>query len=103
MVFIAKETKETQTGKPLLLISVTCIVYQICYIAQEPRPFIAKAEQPEKYNWWLNELDSLGISTLQKNGLNNQEEASDLAEAVKQTLYEEYLQAYSEAYSEGNR
>ena len=51
---------------------------------------MAKAEHPEKYNWWLNELDSLEISTLQKNGLNNQRGASDLAEAVKQTLYEEY-------------
>jgi hypothetical protein len=58
---------------------------------------MAKAEHPEKYNWRLNELDSLGISTLQKNGLNNQKEASDLTEAVKQTLYEEYLQAYSES------
>ena len=56
---------------------------------------MAKAEHPEKYNWWLNELDSLSISTLQKNGLNDQKEASDLTEAVKQTLYE-YLQAYSE-------
>jgi hypothetical protein len=28
---------------------------------------------------------------------NNHEEASDLTEAVKQTLYEEYLQAYSES------
>jgi hypothetical protein len=33
---------------------------------------MAKAEHPEKYN-------------------------SDLAQAVKQTLYEEYLQAYSES------
>jgi hypothetical protein len=32
---------------------------------------MAKAEHPEKYNWWLNELDSLGISTLQKNGIDN--------------------------------
>jgi len=31
----------------------------------------------EKYNWWLNELDSLGTSTLEKNGLNNRKEASD--------------------------
>jgi hypothetical protein len=42
-------------------------------------------------------LDSLGINTLQKNGLGNHKEASDLTEAVKQTLYEEYLQAYSES------
>ena len=30
---------------------------------------MARAEQPEKYNWWLNELESLGINTLEKNGL----------------------------------
>jgi hypothetical protein len=58
---------------------------------------MAKAEHPERYDWWLNELNSLGINTLQKNELNDQNEASDLTEAVKQTLYEEYLQAYSES------
>lgn len=58
---------------------------------------MAEAEHPEKYDWWLNELDSLGISTLQKDGLDNHKEASDLIEAVKQTQYEEYLQAYSES------
>jgi hypothetical protein len=34
---------------------------------------------------------------MQKNGLNNNKEASDLTEAVKQTLYQDYLQAYSES------
>jgi hypothetical protein len=58
---------------------------------------MAEIEHPERYGWWLNELDSLGISTLQKNGLDNQKEASDLTDVVKQTLYEEYLQAYSES------
>ena len=58
---------------------------------------MAKTEHHERYSWWLNELGSLGISTLDKNGLNNQKEASDLTEAVKQTLYEDYLQAYSES------
>ncbi|HJR46524.1 MAG TPA: hypothetical protein VJ799_00065 [Nitrososphaeraceae archaeon] len=58
---------------------------------------MAKIEHHERYSWWLNELGSLGISTLDKNGLNNQKEASDLTEAVKQTLYEDYLQAYSES------
>jgi hypothetical protein len=57
---------------------------------------MAEIEHPERYAWWLNELESLGISTLEKNGLNNQKEAGDLTEAVKQTLYEEYLQAYNE-------
>ena len=57
---------------------------------------MAQIEHPEKYNWWLNELDSLGISTLEKNGINNRREASDLTDAVKHTLYEEYLKAYNE-------
>jgi hypothetical protein len=58
---------------------------------------MAKIEHPERYSWWLNELGSLGVSTLDKNGLNNHKEASDLTEAVKQTLYDDYLQAYSES------
>ena len=57
---------------------------------------MAKIEHPERYSWWLNELESLGISTLEKNGINNRREVSDLTDAVKQTLYEEYLKAYSE-------
>jgi hypothetical protein len=57
---------------------------------------LAGIEHPERYSWWLNELDSLGISTLEKNGINNRGEASDLTDAVKQTFYEEYLVAYNE-------
>jgi hypothetical protein len=57
---------------------------------------MAKVEYLERYGWWLNELNSLGISTLQKDGINNRREASDFTDAVKQTLYEEYLAAYNE-------
>jgi hypothetical protein len=57
---------------------------------------MAGIEHPERHSWWLNELDSLGINTLEKNGLKNRREASDLTDAVKQTLYEEYLVAYNE-------
>ena len=58
---------------------------------------MAEIEHPERYSWWLNELESLGVNTLEKYGLKNHKEASDLTEAVKQTLYEDYLQAYSES------
>ena len=57
---------------------------------------MAEIDHPERYGWWLNELDSLGISTLEKNGINNNREVSELTDAVKQTLYEEYLKAYNE-------
>jgi hypothetical protein len=58
---------------------------------------MAVIELPERYGWWLNELESLGVNTLEKHGLNNHKEASDLTEAVKQSLYEDYLQTYSES------
>ena len=58
---------------------------------------MAEIEHPERYSWWLNELESLGVNTLLKHGLNNHKEASDLTETVKQTLYEDYLRAYSES------
>jgi hypothetical protein len=32
---------------------------------------MAEIEHPERYSWWLNELDSLGVNTLEKHGLNN--------------------------------
>jgi hypothetical protein len=58
---------------------------------------MAEIEHPERYTWWLNELESLGVNTLEKRGLINRKEACDLTEAVKQTLYEDYLQAYSQS------
>ena len=57
---------------------------------------MAEIEHPQSYSWWLSELESLGVNRLEKHGLNNHKEASDLTEVVKQTLYEQYLQAYSE-------
>jgi hypothetical protein len=32
---------------------------------------MAEIECPERYTWWLNELESLGVNTLEKHGLNN--------------------------------
>jgi hypothetical protein len=57
---------------------------------------MAGIKHPERYSWWLNELDSLGVSILQKDGIKNRREASDLTDAVKQILYEDYLVAYNE-------
>ena len=69
----------------------------IYYIVENSSVCMAETAYPVKYGWWLNELNSLGINTQKKKGLNNHKEASDLTEAVKQTLYEDYLQAYSES------
>jgi hypothetical protein len=56
-----------------------------------------RIEHPERYTWWLNELESLGIETKKdKNALNDRKEASDLTEDIKQALYEEYKAEYNE-------
>jgi hypothetical protein len=81
---------------PLILIFHCGILSYMSYISK-PLPGMAEIEHPEQYSWWLNELESLGVNTLEKHGLNHHKEASDLTEAVKQTLYEDYLQAYSES------
>ena len=54
-----------------------------------------KKECPEKYDWWLNELESLGVSVKVLNDLNNIQEVSELTENLKQTFYQEYKTTYS--------
>jgi DNA repair ATPase RecN len=57
-----------------------------------------KQESPQKVNWWLNELESLGVSPKTRNELNDIQETSNLAENLKKVFY----QAYKEAYNDGN-
>ena len=46
----------------------------------------AKNEHPEKYGWWLNELEQLGASPKVCNELNDMQEVSNLTEILKQTF-----------------
>jgi hypothetical protein len=55
-----------------------------------------KKEYSDRYGWWLNELDSLGIVPKKTNELNDKQEISDLSETIKQILYQDYKTAYSE-------
>ena len=53
-------------------------------------------EYLDKKQWWLNELESLGISPKKTNQLNDKKEISNLAENIKQILYHEYKIVYNE-------
>ena len=61
-----------------------------------------KQESPQKVNWWLNELESLGVSPKTRNELNDIQETSNLAENLKQVFYQAYKEAYKEAYNDDN-
>ena len=56
-----------------------------------------KNEYPEKYGWWISELNSLGINTDSKN-----EESTDLpalenlTDDIKQNFIRDYKTGYSE-------
>jgi hypothetical protein len=54
-------------------------------------------QQQAKNGYWLNELDSLGIEPKQKKEeLNDAEELENLADIIKQAMFQDYKIAYSE-------
>jgi hypothetical protein len=57
-----------------------------------------KNEHPEKYAWWLNELESLGVSPKEcSSEITDKQEVSDLAENLKQVYYQEYKTIYNKS------
>jgi hypothetical protein len=61
-----------------------------------------KQENPQDDDWWLNELESLGVSVKVINDLNDIKETSNLVENLKQILYEAYKDAYNEDRDQKN-
>jgi hypothetical protein len=55
-----------------------------------------KEEGIQKDTWWLNELESLGVTTKVRNELNDIQETSNLAENLKQAFYQAYKEAYND-------
>jgi hypothetical protein len=54
-------------------------------------------QQQAKNGYWQNELDSLGIEPKQKKELNDdKEELENLADIIKQAMFQDYKVAYSE-------
>jgi hypothetical protein len=47
-----------------------------------------RREHPERYGWWINELDSLGVRVKRTNELNNLREIRSLVENIKHDLYQ---------------
>jgi hypothetical protein len=54
-------------------------------------------QQQAKDGYWKNELDSLGIEPKRKTEFNdNKEELENLADIIKQAMFQDYKMAYSE-------
>ena len=47
-----------------------------------------RREHLERYGWWINELDSLGVRVKRTNELNNLTEIRSLVENIKHDLYQ---------------
>ena len=55
-----------------------------------------KKEHPEKYGWWISELDSLGIKRMKRNDMKDRKEITDLAKNIKQTFFQKYKTVYNQ-------
>jgi hypothetical protein len=52
--------------------------------------------QQTKKSYWQNELNSLGIEPKQKTELNDDDELENLADIIKEAMFQDYKVAYSE-------
>jgi hypothetical protein len=48
------------------------------------------SEHPERYRWWINELDSLGVGVNRTNEFNDLREIRSLVENIKHDLYQHH-------------
>ena len=55
-----------------------------------------KKEYPQRYGWWISELDSLGIKRIRRNDMKDRKQITDLTENTKQTLFQEYKTVYNQ-------
>ena len=58
-------------------------------------------EYPEKYSWWLNELESLGLPVKKATDINDITEVSSLTDSLKQVMLQDYKTCYNEETEEG--
>lgn len=50
----------------------------------------ATRDHAERYSWWINELESLGLSIKKTNEFNDLNEMRSLTQIIKQSIYLEY-------------
>ena len=53
-----------------------------------------ESEHPEKYEWWINELNSLGIEINDKDQLNDFHQLENITDDVKQNMIQKYKSSY---------
>ncbi len=59
------------------------------------RLMATKKEHPEKYGWWISELNSLGVNT-EALGSGGVQAIENLSDDVKQSFIYEYKTSYGE-------
>ena len=77
-----------------MVLGVGCCHSRACIM-----PILSKNEEQQqqaKNGYWLNELDSLGIEPKRKTELDDAEELENLADIIKQAMFQDYKIAYSE-------
>ena len=76
--------------------SVSCSHSDTYTVAKISKKEEQKQQQPAKNGYWQNELHSLGIEPKRKKEPNDKEELENLADNIKQAMFQDYKVAYSE-------
>ena len=59
-----------------------------------------KDEHPERYGWWINELNSLGIERKTINEMDDLQELCNITQRLKETFFQYYKSSYNEIHKE---
>jgi hypothetical protein len=76
--------------------SGVCCSHSDAYIMLTISKKEEQEQQQAKNGYWQNELHSLGIKQKEKKEINNKEENENLADNIKQSMFQDYKIAYSE-------
>ena len=59
-----------------------------------------KDEHPERYGWWINELNSLGIEPKRIHEMDDLQEICNITHRLKETYFQYYKSSYKAIHNE---
>jgi hypothetical protein len=69
-------------------------------IFEKDMDMATKDEHPERYGWWINELNSLGIEPKRINEMDDLQELCNITQRLKETFFQYYKSSYKTIHNE---
>jgi hypothetical protein len=72
------------------MIAIYCLDHIIQFGTTQCMAKANLTEHLERYGWWINELESLGLSIKKTNEFNDLKEMHSFTQIIKQSIYLDY-------------